>query len=716
MTPAMKEKRCEGKPGPYCGHCLYKDAPFVPGSGPEKASTMVLGESPQLGDTRKGRSFTGMPGKRLQKQMGWAKLFLSGCWTSHVVKCYVAPGKGGKKRTITAKAIRCCRPLLEDEMAQLKPERVVTLGAKAFSAFYDGELKNYHGARIQTEDYELVPMFKPDAFEEQPNLLRTIRSDWVGLQGRRPLEPVVGRYRLGAFETPPSDRYGVDTETTGLDLRSALLGMSVALETGDAVYTLAHECPQDRHWPGHAVMHNAKFDLGILESNGVSSIGSGWEDVDDTLLLAYVMNREPLGLKPLSIQELGLEQVRFKDVAEGKTLVGVDPERVAQYACGDADLTLRLWDHLWARASARERWLYESIEKPLPPLFARMQLDGVLVDVDYFEGLGVELEKKLKKLVSQLRSLDGCRAFTPEVLSSPTQLGRALSELLRWRVVKTDKFALEKLRSRYPAAIDLISEWKESHKLKTAFVDSLLRLHRGGLVFPNFNQAKTSTGRMTCEGPNLQQLPKKTKTVREGFPAPEGYLVATIDNSQIDLRSLAYLSQDERRIAKTANFLVVFGGGAGALAMKTGADEEVAYNFMDAYWDRHPGVKSWVDETHQKLSRDGFVETVYGRRRYIPKVYTQERGAAFREAQNMPVQGTSADILKLQTLAVSKTDVGALPFGQIHDEIDFYVPEGGWKDRVRELVRAMESVDCPFDLRVEASIGPNLGDQEKVTF
>ena len=516
-------------------------------------------------------------------------------------------------------------------------------------------------------------------------------------------------------------------------------------ETGRATYVPDHLMPKGMKFRDHAIMHNAKYDLGILHSNGVADIFTGWEDVDDTLLLAYCMNKKPLGLKPLSIQELHLEQMQFKELAgKEKTLVGVDPKEVTQYAGADADLTFQLWDHLWRASTARERWLYENIEKPLPRLFADMQLRGVHVNVPYFVRMSKFLELKLAKEGAEIRAMDGCRLLVPEVLSSPAQLARFLSVLLRRPIKSTEKYVLEALTDKHPA-VQAILEWRSTYKLKTSFCDSILKLQRGGLVFPEFNQTGTGTGRMSCSKPNLQQLPKRTdKTVREGFPAPPGWLVVTIDNSQVDLRSLAYLSQDEemlrvfregldmhdetalalagnvgeeaRRLAKTGNFLVIFGGGGAALARKTGVEESIAYDFMDRYWEKHPGVKDWVDATHQKLIEDGFVETAYGRRRYIPRVYTRDRGKALREGQNMPVQGTSADVLKLQTAAVADTNTGALMFGQIHDELDLYVPKDRWKERVRELVRAMEGVDCPFDLKVEASVGPNLGKQEKVVF
>jgi DNA polymerase-1 len=515
--------------------------------------------------------------------------------------------------------------------------------------------------------------------------------------------------------------------------------MSFSDMPGTATYTAANRLTHQDKVDGHAVMHNAKFDLTVLEYNGVVDVDA-WEDVDDSMLLAYCMSKKPIGLKPLVAQELNVEMIKFKDVAdEDDSLEKLSPEEVTEYACGDTDYTLQLWSHLWKNASLRERKLYTTIEKPLPRTMAKARLKGVLVDVPYFERLSAELGVKADLKFKAMKML--CPTLELETLTSPTQLAKFLSALLRKHIPATDKFALEKLKAVHPV-MPLILEFRSLYKLKTAFVDSLLILQRGGLVYPDFNQTGTGTGRWSCSKPNLQQLPKRTdKTVRQGFVAPEGFTVCSIDNSQIDLRSLAYLSQDAellkvfrehrdaheeaakllkgetgdtaRRVAKTANFLTVFGGGEDALAMKADVPLQVAHDFLEAHRQKHPGIYEWVDDTHKSLVETGCVETAYGRRRYIPKVYTHERGAALREGQNMPVQGTSGDVLKLQLAAAAKI---CLPFSQVHDELDFYLPKKGAMEMARELVRAMEGVECPFELKVEAAMGPNLGEMKEVSF
>lgn len=730
---ALKEKRVEGKPGPYCGSCPYRDQPLVDGGG-KPGRWMLVGQGPGAPDVKAKRLFTGVSGYRLKKQLSFAGIIYEDCWVEGVVRCEVP-----KTRKPTKTAMRCCRPLLEESIRECKPHTVITLGASAFEAFYPGgKLGDYHGSKIKGDSYTLVPMFMPNAQDDNPDLIRTIYRDYDGLQKRKFLEPASGTYVM-ADKWPKivNDRFGYDSETTGLDLRSRLLGVSISQQAGEGCYIPADKVPRGIKVNDTAVMWNAKYDLGIAESNGVCKIDD-WADVDDAMCLAYCMNRKPLGLKANAIQELQVEMTKFKDVAEGDSLEGVEDEDVMEYAGADAEMPLRLWDHLWRLATPDERNLYTQIEKPLPRILAKMQLAGVLVDVAYFERLSVEMDKELASAAAAFKRKYG---LEPETLTSPTRLAAWLSSALKRRISATGRFDLEKLEGIHPVIKDLL-EWRPRYKLKTSFVDSILRLQKNGLLFPQFNQTGTGTGRMSASGPNLQQLPKRTdKTVRKGFVAPAGFLVASLDNSQIDLRSLAFLSQDEelnrifsedldvhnetamrlkgelteaaRRLAKTANFLVVFGGGSEALAKKTEVEDSIAAAFLDDYWELHTGVKAWVGKTHKFLYDNGYVETAYKRRRYIPAVYTDLKKSAERMGQNMPVQGTSADILKLQMAAVAKT---CLPWAQVHDELLFYVEERGWKERVRELKRLMESVDAPFGLKVEAAIGPSLGEVKKVEF
>ncbi len=720
----LKEKRVKGKPGPYCGQCPYKDQPMLPNTTEVSSSIMLVGE---------GTRYSGLSGRRLERQLSRAGIRMSEVGKTNVVRCQVP-----KTRKPTKTAMRCCRPLLEETLAACGPQVVMTLGAEAFSAFYPGNLRDYHGARIRGEGYELIPMYKPDAFDDNPDLLRTINNDYKGLRTRKVLEPIDGEYRVGkARPRMGNDRYSVDTETDGLPLTSNLLGVSQTDTPGQATYTPARHYPKGVKFPDHVVMHNAKYDLGILQSNGVANV-EDFEDVDDTMLLAYCMGRKPLGLKTLAVQEMGLEMKKFVDVSDdGKTLVGVPDAEVADYSGADADATLRLWNHLWPRACARERNLYEKIDKPLPPILARMQLEGVLVDVKYFTGLGNQMGKALADMERGLLSNFGLEADT---LRSPAALSRWLAATLKHSIESTDHETLKALKKEHPV-VEQIDAWRVLFKLKTSFVDSLLNLQKKGMIFPQFGQCGTRIGRFNSSDPNLQQTPKRMdKTIRKGFPARPGTVVCAIDNSQLDLRSLAWTSQDSklmrifppynadahdeaamemfnkidpdrRWLAKMCNFIVTYGGGPGALSRKTDLPEEQTTKFLNLYWDTHPELRGWVERVHRQAYDQGYLDDMYGRRCFFPALYTGDRHRGERQAQNFPPSGTSADVMKLQLAAASRM---ALPFATVHDELDFYLPEKEWRDMVPELVRAMQTVDCPFPLKCEASVGPTLGTMRKL--
>jgi len=244
------------------------------------------------------------------------------------------------------------------------------------------------------------------------------------------------------------------------------------------------------------------------------------------------------------------------------------------------------------------------------------------------------------------------------------------------------------------------------------------------------------TGRLSTSNPNFQGLPsRRTSEFRRAIVAPPGFIVAAFDNSQIDLRSLAHISKcpvlneifdkggdihaetsmliygdlegTHRFEAKAANFMPVFGGTYIGLARRTGLSEKAAQEFLDRWYEHYHGVAKWLEALRGQASRDGYVDTAYGRRRHIPGLFTQKKAHALRQAQNTPIQGTSADVLKLQTVAVTPL---AMPFAQIHDELDFYLPEKNPGELIREIRSRMESVDCPFRLKVDVKTGPNLGD------
>jgi uracil-DNA glycosylase family 4 len=737
--------RYKDKPGPLCSRCTYKDSRFVGGAGGSQGCIMLVGEGPGDADAKDGKAFSGLTGKRLSKLLASAGIREADCRFTHVVKCHVP-----KSRAPTKKAMECCRPLLEEELAEFKPKTVVTLGAAAFEAFYPGKLSGYHGQKIEADDYTLIPMYKPDAFDYKPDLLKVMSDDFYGLKSRPMIRQLEGEYSVNDDYKLSSDLCAIDTETEGLEIGAKLIGFAISEAPGEATYL---------HGDGvfnfvrsnsgiDAVFHNAKFDLMALATNGVPI--ETFNSIDDTMVLAYCMNKHHLALKDLVLQELHLEMQRFEDVAVDGSLIGVPVEKVAAYCGSDADGTLRLFRYLWKNADPREKRLYTVVEKPLIPILSKMALNGVYIDVKYLEGLGKEMDASLGKL---LEEMEAKYRVTKETLQSPKQLSDFLYKKLGLPVLKetetgepsTDRFALDGLEDKHPS-VALINQYRKLQKLKSAFVDNILKLQADGMVYPAFNQVGTVTGRMSSSAPNMQQLPKREdKTIRRAFVAPPGFVVAAFDNSQIELRVLAYMSGDpvmneileaggdihdetalrmfgkltefNRRIAKTTNFGVVYGISAKGLmkkinieSKKTGTTitESEAEKFIEMYFDTYSGIKRYIDDLHKSVKATGFVETWMGRRRYIHKIrMPQHRAAALREAQNSPIQGGASDIIKLQMTAVTEV---ALPFAQIHDELVFYLPRKTYMKQVAQIRKLMEGIDCPFQLKVDAKVGPNLGE------
>ncbi|MFC1905192.1 DNA polymerase [Chloroflexota bacterium] len=732
------------KPGPLCARCPLRSATLVPPMGGKPGGTLLVIDAPGETDAAADGLFSGRLGDLLRVVLPNAGVDFDSCARASLVRCHVE-----RTRKPPSKAIECCSGLFWDWLKQQNPATIITLGEFALDFFRPGgRLRTYHGIPIPMDGYIFVPMYRPDSIDDHPDLVTLIDDGFLNLRDRKPLADLSGRYSLTTAKdfsarVPRIEYCALDIETEGLERTAPLVGLSVCSTPGRSSYFHREEAIKfiKSVQIGSAVLHNAKFDLVSLAGTGIP-VGA-IPDIDDSMILAYCMNKPNLGLKDLAVQELGLEMRRFEDVAGNDlTLRDTPAGEVARYCGSDTDGTLRLWRHLSSAASPRELSLYHKVEKPLIPILAQMALNGVHVNVGYLEKLQVTMSHDLAELERRMQSRWGIDGV---VLRSTAKLGYMLYHEFGLKVPRftetgsasTSRDALEALRGKHEA-IDLILDYRSLSKLKVAFVDNLLGFQTGCLVYPEFSQTGTVTGRMSSSGPNMQQLPKREdKTIRRAFAAPEGYLVASFDNSQIDLRVLAYESQDPemlrifnedadihdqtagavfgevnegtRRLAKTLNFATVFGAGYKMIAEKAGISEEEAKKFLDRYFQKYAGVPLWIRKLHGFVEKNGFSETLYGRRRYLPKVYTPLRWQALKQAQNAPIQGGSSDVIKLQMAAVA--DV-ATPFAQVHDELDFYLPEKNLDEIGAEIKRRMEGIDCPFKLKVEVKVGPNLGDLE----
>jgi DNA polymerase-1 len=575
-----------------------------------------------------------------------------------------------------------------------------------------------------------------------------------------------------------ADLVAVDTETTSIDYMEAeLVGISIAVATGEAAYIpVAHDYPGapdqlDRNKvlaamkpflenpDGKKVGHHLKYDAHIFARYGIRLEGMQF----DSMLESYVLNSVATRHDMDSVARfyLDVDTIHYEDVA-GKgakqlTFNQVDLEQAAPYAAEDADITLRLHEHLWGELEKIEplRRVYAEIEQPLVPVLLDMEETGVLLDRDMLKKQSQELANTMVKLEKEAHELAG----GPFNLGSPKQLQEILFDQLGLPVIRktpkgqpsTAEDVLQELAADYDLP-RVILEYRSVSKLKSTYTDKLPGQisPSTGRVHTSYHQAVAATGRLSSTDPNLQNIPIRTpegRRIRQAFVAPEGSVLLAADYSQIELRIMAHLSADpglvgafqqnldvhsataaevfdldpsevtadHRRSAKAINFGLMYGMSAFGLGKQLGISRGQAQEYMDLYFDRYPGVRKFMDDT-RKLARDqGYVETVFGRRLYLPEINdrnVQRRQYAERSAINAPMQGTAADIIKLAMIAVHEwlatSRAPARMIMQVHDELVLEVEEKALND-VRERVVAImsDAAALTVPLVVDAGSGPN---------
>ena len=568
-----------------------------------------------------------------------------------------------------------------------------------------------------------------------------------------------------------------DTETTSLDPMAAkLVGMSFAVEPGEAAYLpLAHrggdapaQLPLEevlaklRPWlesDQHAkVGQNLKYDAHVLANHGITLRGIA----HDTLLQSYVLESDkPHDMDSLAKRHLGLTTLPYTEVCgKGAKQIGFDEvamDRATEYAAEDADVTLRLHQRLWPQLEATPQLaaLYREIELPVLSVLQQMERTGVLIDPFLLSQHSEELGRRLHALEGEAHALAG----QPFNLGSPKQLGEILFGKLGLPVVKktatgqpsTDEEVLEKLAEDYPLP-KLLLEHRSLAKLKSTYADKLPRMvnPKTGRVHTSFSQATAVTGRLSSSEPNLQNIPIRTpegRRIRAAFIAPRDHLIVSADYSQIELRIMAHLSDDarlleafakgedvhratagevfgmppaevsseQRRYAKVINFGLIYGMSAHGLAKNLGIERAAAQSWIDRYFARYPGVAAYMDRTRAEAREQGYVETVFGRRLYLPDIRASQAGrrqAAERAAINAPMQGTAADLIKKAMIAASDwlaaSGLKSKLVLQVHDELVLEVPAVEL-DTIREaLPRLMGGVaELKVPLLVEVGAGDN---------
>ena len=568
-----------------------------------------------------------------------------------------------------------------------------------------------------------------------------------------------------------------DTETTGLDAMLAdIVGLSLSIEPGKACYVpLAHDYPgapaqlardtvlaalkpifEDASRP--KLGQHAKYDMNILSRYGIVVQGLK----HDSMLESYVWNATATrhDMDSLAKKYLGYDTVKYEEVAgKGAKQISfsqVDLDTACRYAAEDADITLRLHHALWPKLESAPslRKVYEDIEIPLVPVLAEMEQRGVLIDVNQLRLQSQQLGKRMVELQQQAYQVAG-HEFS---LDSPKQLQAVLFDELKLPVkVKTPTGQPSTNEEALDAIADahelprIILDYRGLAKLRSTYTDKLagnVNPHTGR-VHTSYHQGAVATGRVSSSDPNLQNIPVRTeegRRIRQAFVAPEGWSILAADYSQIELRIMAHLSGDEgllrafqeggdvhrataaevfgvapaevstnqRRAAKAINFGLMYGMSAFGLARQLGVDRGEASDYMARYFTRYPGVHAFMEATREQAHRDGYVETIFGRRLYLENLTARNqalRAGAERAAVNAPMQGSAADIIKRAMISVAgwlKTRDDAHMLMQVHDELVFEVRKDAVEDVRREVVARMSgAAELRVPLLVEAGVGAN---------
>jgi len=569
----------------------------------------------------------------------------------------------------------------------------------------------------------------------------------------------------------------IDTETTSLDSFAAqIVGISLSIKVGEACYIplghtapgVADQLPRDevlarlKPWLESAerkkVLQNAKYDQHVFANHGIRLAGIA----HDTMLQSYVIESDKgHDLGQLCSRHLGLDTIAYEDLCgKGAKQIGfdqVDIERAATYAAEDADVTLRIHETLhpqFADEPGLSR-IYHEIELPARQVIWQIERNGILVDADVLARQSHVMGQKIMALETEAYELAG----QPFNLASPKQLAEILFEKQGLPVKKktpsggpsTDEEVLSELALDYPLP-KLLLEHRSLSKLKGTYTDKLPRMvnPQTGRVHTHFAQASVVTGRLASSDPNLQNIPVRSeegRQIRTAFIAPAGASIVSADYSQIELRIMAHLSGDERlreafahgedvhrataaeifgvtplevgpdqrRVAKSINFGLIYGMSAFGLARQLGLERSAAQTYIDRYFARYPGVAQYMEEARQTARDKGYVETAFGRRLWFPDIRSSNgnrRQGAERAAINAPMQGTAADLIKLAMIAVQdwleKSGLASKLVLQVHDELLLEVPDGELAEVRLQLPRLMTQVaELKVPLVVELGVGPN---------
>ncbi|QWD63732.1 DNA polymerase I [Polynucleobacter sp. MWH-UH2A] len=566
----------------------------------------------------------------------------------------------------------------------------------------------------------------------------------------------------------------VDTETTSLDaLAAELVGISLSVKAGEACYIpVAHRNGETQLNREHVlsrmkpwleskthlkVGQNLKYDIHVFANYGITLGGVAF----DTLLESYVLESHlPHNMDSMAERHLGVKTIRYEEVCgKGAHQIGfdqVDLQVATDYAAEDADITLRLHQELWPQIQGNPGllYVYQQIEMPAMHVLGVMERNGIRIDSALLGKQGQQVGKRLLELEGEIHQLAG----QPFNIQSPKQIAEVLFGQLELPVIKktpsgapsTDEEVLQKLAEDYPLPARIL-DYRSLAKLMSTYIEKLPRMAdpKTGRVHTNFSQATAVTGRLASSDPNLQNIPVRTeegRRIREAFVPADGCKLLSADYSQIELRIMGHIAEDEnllaafregkdvhqataaeifgvpldevsseqRRYAKVINFGLIYGMSAFGLAGNLGIERAAAQNYIAKYFDRYPGVAQYMERTRLEARENGYVETVFGRRLWLPEIKGSNgprRQGAERAAINAPMQGTAADLIKLAMVAVEdwleKEQLKTKLLLQVHDELVFDVPF----DEIDRLQANLPDLMCNVaKLKVPLVVSIGIGD------
>jgi DNA polymerase-1 len=630
-------------------------------------------------------------------------------------------------------------------------------------------------SQLKRKDFDLPrlkELFKELEFtkplQEITSLEKKEEVDYQIIKSERKLKSLISALKK-------AEEFALDTETTDINpIDAELVGISFSYKEKQAFYVPVGHTDKKSNLNRAMVIenlkgmledgklkkvgHNLKYDLEVLRNSGIDLKGIYF----DTMVASYLLNPSfrQHNLNHLALEHLDHKMIPISDlIGSGKKQKSFDEVPVkdaCNYSGEDVDFTLRLKEVFSPNLSllSLEKLFFE-VELPLIEVLAEMELNGVSIDVKHLEKLSTQTEEQLEKLSLQIYDLAGKR-FN---INSPQQLSEVLFEDLKLSPVRktakrtglsTDIGVLEILAKEHPLP-GVLLEYRQLSKLKSTYIDTLPRLvnQKTGRIHTSFNQTVTATGRLSSSDPNLQNIPIRTdlgKQIRRAFiPRDKNFLIMSADYSQVELRILAHFSQDqtlmssfkkgedihnrtasevfgvridrvtpeERAIAKTTNFAIIYGVSAYGLSQQTDMTPQEAAMFIDVYFKTYPRVKEYIDRMIELTRKQGFVTTLLGRRRYIPEINSsnrQKREFAERTAVNTPIQGSAADLIKVVMIDIAKELKGkkSKMILQVHDELVFEVH----KDElnfIKEMVKdKMENtVDLEVPVKVDINVGGN---------